>query len=117
MKQSERNTHILEHIVSYCFQIEETIQRFGDSKEAFQTDAIYRNAAALCILQIGELVGNLTDDFRIQHPSIPWRQIKAMRNIIAHRYGTIDPDTTWEIMKDDIPTLKNHCQFIIEQSE
>ncbi len=51
MKHPDRDSHILEHIFSYCLQIEETIQRFGDSMEVFQTDIIYRNAAALCILQ------------------------------------------------------------------
>lgn len=110
-----RDGHILEHIVSYCLQIEETIQRFGDSVETFQTDVIYRNAVALCILQIGELVGNLSEDFRAKHSTIPWRQIKAMRNIVAHKYGTIDPDTTWEIIKDDIPALQNYCQSILDQ--
>lgn len=117
MKHPDRDSRILEHIVSYCLQIEETVQRFGDSAEIFQEDAIYRNAAALCILQIGELVGNLSEDFRAQHPSVPWRQIKAMRNVVAHKYGTIDPDTTWEIIKDDIPALKKYCQSILEQAE
>jgi len=107
MKPLDRNISILEHIVSYCQQIEQTVERFGNDAELFQNDPIYRNAAALCILQIGELVGKLTDEFRAQHPAVPWRQIKAMRNIVAHSYGTVDPETTWEIITDDIPVLKN----------
>ena len=83
----DRDASILEHIVSYCEQIELTVDRFGDSYDTFQTDAIYRNAAALCILQICELVGKLTEDFRDSHDAIPWRKIKAMRNIVAHSYG------------------------------
>lgn len=113
MRHPERDLRILEHMLSYCEQIEETIRRFGNSSEVFHQDAIYRNAAALCILQIGELVGNLSENFRIQHPAVPWRQIKAMRNIVAHRYGTIDPDTTWEIMTEDIPALKQFCQSML----
>lgn len=113
MKHLERDLRILEHMLSYCEQIDETIHRFGDSLRIFQQDSIYRNAAALCILQIGELVGNLSEDFRIQHPAIPWRQIKSMRNIVAHRYGKIDPDTTWEIITEDIPTLKQFCRSVL----
>lgn len=113
MRHLERDLRILEHMLSYCEQIDETIHRFGDSLRIFQQDAIYRNAAALCILQIGELVGNLSEDFRIQHPAIPWRQIKSMRNIVAHRYGKIDPDTTWEIITEDIPTLKQFCRSVL----
>ena len=53
MKPLDRDISILEHIVDYCGQIELTIQRFGDNQETFQNDRIYRNASALCILQIG----------------------------------------------------------------
>lgn len=69
-----------------------TVQRFGDDADTFRYDPIYRNAAALCILQIGELVGNLSEEFREQHTEIPWRQIKAMWNIVAHSYGTVNPE-------------------------
>lgn len=109
----DRDASILEHIVSYCEQIELTVDRFGDSYDTFQTDAIYRNAAALCILQIGELVGKLTEDFRNSHDTIPWRKIKAMRNIVAHSYGTVDSEITWEIIKDDIPELKTYCLQVL----
>ena len=105
----ERDISILEHIVSYCEQIEQTVVRFGDDYDVFAKDAIYRNAAALCILQIGELVGKLTEEFRETHAAIPWRKIKAMRNIVAHSYGSVDSEVTWEIIKDDIPELKNYC--------
>lgn len=113
MKPLNRDHSILEHIVSYCEQIEATIDRFGDSYAVFSKDPIYRNAAALCILQIGELVGKLTEDFRATHPGVPWRQIKAMRNIVAHSYGTIDPEVTWEVMTEDIPALKSYCSNIL----
>ena len=55
MKPLDRDISILRHIVTYCEQIEQTIERFGSSAEIFSADPIYRNAAALCILQIGEL--------------------------------------------------------------
>ena len=113
MKPLDRNISILEHIVGYCDQIEETIRRFGNDYGVFSTDAIYRNAAALCVLQIGELAGKLTDEFRAEHPGAPWRQIRGMRNIVAHSYGTVDPEITWEILTEDIPKPKAYCCRII----
>ena len=71
MKPLDRNISILEHIIAYCDQIEETIRRFGQDYDVFSSDAIYRNAAALCILQIGELAGKLTEEFRTAHPGAP----------------------------------------------
>ena len=117
MTLPDRNISILEHIVNYCDQIDETIRRFGNSYELFSTDAIFRNAAAMCVLQIGELSGKLTDDFREAHPGAPWRQIKGMRNIVAHNYGTVDSETTWEILTEDIPALKEYCVSIIHSAQ
>ena len=109
MKPLERDLSILQHIVSYCEQIEQTVEHFGNDAKIFAENQIYRNAIALCILQIGELVGKLTEEFRRQYPVVPWRQIKAMRNLVAHSYGSVDPETTWEIISDDIPVLKEYC--------
>lgn len=114
MKYPERDYSILRHIISYCDQIDATVQRFGDDETVFQNDQIYRNAAALCILQIGELAGTLTQELRTQYPDIPWRQIRAVRNIVVHRYGSVDPVTTWEIIQKDIPALRRQCQEIIQ---
>ena len=69
------------------------------------------------VLEIGYWWANLTDDFKEQHPAIPWRRIKAMRNIVAHSYGTVDPETTWEIITDDIPALKKYCETVIASQQ
>ena len=114
MKQAERDLRILRHVIEYCDQIEETIARFGDSEVIFSEDKIYRNAAALCLLQIGELVGQLTDDFRQAPADVPWRQIRSVRNLVAHRYGTIDPELAWEILQADVPILKEKCVEILQ---
>ncbi len=71
MNEYNRDQRILEHIISYCQQIEEAVSRFGNDFDLFEQDAVYHNAVSLCILQIGELVGNLTEDFRVQHKEIP----------------------------------------------
>ena len=41
MKPLNRDRSILEHIISYCEQIEATIDRFGDSYAVFSDDPIY----------------------------------------------------------------------------
>lgn len=115
MKPLDRDLSILKHIISYCDQIEMTVERFGDDQKLFLSDPIYRNAAALCILQIGELVGKLSEGFRAEHRAIPWQQIRATRNIVVHGYGSVDPEITWEIIQSDIPELKAYCQRVVPE--
>lgn len=108
-----RDRSILEHIVEYCREIERTVDRFGNSYAIFQNDSVYRNAAAMCVLQIGELSSRLSDEFKETHDQIPWVQIKALRNIMAHRYGSIDPEILWETIEEDIPTLTEYCNMLL----
>lgn len=115
MNVSDRDRSILKHIVEYCDQINMAIERFGDDFYVFDEDPVYRNAVSLCILQIGELVGILSDEFKTEHADIPWAQIKKMRNIVAHRYGTVDATITWDVVKEDIPNLKMYCSSLIAQ--
>lgn len=46
---------------------------------------------------------------------MPWIQIKALRNLVAHNYGKIDDESLWETITGDIPKLKDYCSNIIEQ--
>ena len=110
MQELDRNCTILGHIKSYCDEIEKTVIRFGDDRQIFLDDSIYRNACALSILQIGELANHLGKEFRSDNIEIPWNQVIGIRNIIAHGYGTIVPETEWEIIKDDIPNLRTFCE-------
>jgi uncharacterized protein with HEPN domain len=59
----------------------------------------------------------LSDAFKKEHTTIPWREIKLMRNIVAHRYGTIDHSITWDVVINDIPLLKDFCEEIIRSSQ
>jgi len=108
-----RDTIILKKIIQYCNEIQMTIDRFNLSKEQFADDFVVRNAVAMCILQIGELVGKLTDEFKEKNNAMPWRDIKAMRNIAAHNYGEIDIDMLWETIVYDISPLKEYCNRFI----
>ena len=116
MNAPERDLSIIKHILSYCDQINMAVERFGKDYNIFETDPIYRNAVALCILQIGELVGNLSDGFKEDHTQIPWRQIKLMRNIVAHRYGAVDNTITWDVIENDIPKLKAYCELVLRST-
>jgi len=108
-----RNVDVLQRIISYCKEISETINRFGGDYSVFARDSVYKNATALCVLQIGELTTHLTDEFKQTYTGIPWSQIKALRNVVAHNYGTIDQESLWETITIDIPKLEEYCSSIL----
>lgn len=64
MPAENRDRDIIEHILRYCEQIETAHNDFNRSRERFDNSTTYQNAISMCILQIGELVGHLSDEFR-----------------------------------------------------
>lgn len=52
---NERDIDILNNILKYCNQIDEANRQYDSSIENFEENSVYRNAVAMCVLQIGEL--------------------------------------------------------------
>lgn len=113
--QTSRDRSIVEHILDYCIRIDETASYFNRSKEVFTENHVFRDAVALCVLQIGELTGVLSDEIKMKYVNIQWRQIKALRNIVAHKYGTVDAEVLWEILTSDVPQLQSDCEKILSE--
>jgi len=101
--------------MSYCNEIEKSNIFFGDDEQKFKSEDgfIYRNACSMCIVQIGELVGQLSNDIKDSHPEVPWKEIKGMRNFFAHEYHQMDPEVMWYTIHKDIPVLKQNCANIL----
>lgn len=112
--ESNRDREVLRHIMEYCAEIEYTMETFGKDYDTFASNTIYQNAIALCVLQIGELTTHFTDGFKKTYDKVPWNQIKALRNVVAHNYGKIDKVILWETMLQDIPQLSGYCKQIID---
>ena len=72
---SNNDASILNYILKYCSQINETSTEFDNSKDRFDKSATFRNAVCLCLLQIGELVSVLSDEFKEENQAIQWREI------------------------------------------
>ena len=110
MNFPDRDTQLLEHILQYCRDIENTVERFGNDFESFKNDKDYINSVSMSLMQIGELAGKFSDEYVQETKRImDWRAIKNMRNMFAHNYGSMDIERIWETAIDDIPVLKEYC--------
>lgn len=69
----------------------------------------------MCVVQICELVSQLSDDVKQKDPAVPWRIIKDTRNFYVHAYGAIDVAAVWDTLEHDIPSLKVACEAILER--
>lgn len=113
MSNEKKDFRIIQHIYDYCVDIEETLAEISNAREKFNESRTHRSALSLYILQIGELVSVLSDEFKEAYPQIPWREVKQMRNQVAHHYGAFDFDILWEVVHYDIPELKKFCESFL----
>jgi uncharacterized protein with HEPN domain len=104
------------HIHNYCDRIEKTVQRYGRNYDTFLSDGDYIDSVSMKIMQIGELVGGLSEEFRESTKSrMQWGAIRGMRNLFAHAYASMDKEVIWDVATQDIPGLLQFCADILAQ--
>lgn len=101
--------HIRQAASDACHYVE------GLHKEDFLADKRTQQAVILNLLIIGEVATKLIKDhgdFTERYPEMPWRNMKGMRNRIAHGYFEINLDVVWETVQTALPKLLEQLRAI-----
>ena len=113
----KRDRIILTKLIAYCDRIQNNLERFSTSFEAFESDPMFQDACCMCVVQIGELSALLSEEARSKAASVPWRLIKDTRNFYVHSYGDIDIPMVWDTLIHDIPVLRRACTELLAGCE
>jgi uncharacterized protein with HEPN domain len=105
---AERLRHILEAIA----KIEQYASR---GRSAFERDELIQTWVVHHIEIIGEACRSLPQDFREQHPDVPWPDIIGMRNVLVHEYFGIDRGAVWTVVERDLPILKQKIKALLAE--
>jgi uncharacterized protein with HEPN domain len=75
------------------------------------------DATCMLLIAIGESLKNLdkvtNGELLPTYPSIPWKNVKGLRDIIAHHYFDVDAAQILWIIKNEISPLKEAIRFFI----
>jgi uncharacterized protein with HEPN domain len=71
------------------------------SGDRLRFDAIIRNFQV-----IGEAAKKVPDAIKLSAPDIPWRKISGLRDILVHEYFNVNTMLIWDIIKNELPPLK-----------
>jgi uncharacterized protein with HEPN domain len=91
-----------------------------DINELLTSENGMKTLAADCMLieAIGEGIKRIDERTNQQllsaRPEIPWKAVKGMRDHIAHVYFDINANFVWDVVKNDLPTLRDAIDYFIE---
>ncbi len=104
MREESRDPGRIKHMLAAIAKIEEYTE--GIVFNQFVTDSMRLHATTYNIQIIGEAAYKLTDGFKERYPEVPWKLMEKMRHVLVHDYYRIVPEAVWDVVTDDIPSLK-----------
>ena len=122
---SSENLPIVSHTLD---QIELAIERLQERTKNIQTVDDFLStpggmekldAACMVLIAIGESIKNLdkVSEGKLlpTYPSIPWKKVMGIRDIMAHHYFEVDADVVFEVINKELEPLKKAILFFKEQ--
>jgi uncharacterized protein with HEPN domain len=87
------------------------------TREDLETDRQLLLAIIKDVEIVGEAASRFGEEFRAQHPELPWKAIVAMRNRLIHAYFDVDRDIVWNTVTVDLPFLASMVEKILRASD
>lgn len=115
-------------ILSLLRKIQQTVERILVNSEKINSPSYYLltpegmerlESTCMLLIAIGEGVKGLDKltekKLFSQYPEIDWKGVMGMRDIIAHHYFDLDAEIVYDVIKNDLPKLKETLELIIEK--
>ncbi|MCD2174188.1 HepT-like ribonuclease domain-containing protein [Rhizobium sp. C4] len=87
----------------------------GMSLQAFEADRKTQRAVIMCLIIIGEASARIVErhlDFVDHHSSLPWHEMRGLRNRIVHGYSGINLEIVYQTVRTSLPSLVAHLDGI-----
>jgi uncharacterized protein with HEPN domain len=112
----KKNPHIesfkrLQHIDQAIEGIEKYVM--NESEQSFSTNLLVQSAVFFQFTVIGEAIQHIEDEILGKY-DYPWFKVRSFRNLIAHEYFNLKMSAVWQIIKKDLPGLRELILKIID---
>lgn len=84
-------------------------------RHVFEGDELVQTWMVHHIEILGEATRGVSQELRERHPMVPWREMVALRNVLAHDYFGIDVEQVWATIKGDLPSLRDQIEAILQE--
>jgi uncharacterized protein with HEPN domain len=105
---SEKTRRRLVDIVENARAIEQYVS--GLDMAGLLVDRRTRDAIERCLERVSEAARRLGPLGPKLLPDQPWHEIRAIGNRLRHEYDRVRIDRIWDIVKGDLPALREACE-------
>lgn len=98
----------------YINTISEMIERIQSSlkdEEDFMKNHEIQDATLMRLQVIGENIKKIPATIKKDN-KISWRKFGKLRNLISHKYNSVDYKIVWNFIKKNLPELKKQIELI-----
>ena len=85
----------------------------GMSVDDFRDDMRTAYAVERCFTVLGEALSHVPIDIQSENPDVPWRDIRGMRNRVAHDYLRTDREMMWQTIREDFSLLRPLLEAVL----
>jgi uncharacterized protein with HEPN domain len=111
------DAYILLDIISYCKIIYDFIKEYGNSGCILNKDFAYQYSISFCLQRIGGSVNRFSDEFvKRNEGKISLQGFRLLGYQIAYDFSSVDFNTIWEIITNDIPELESFCKNKLKEN-
>lgn len=104
---------LIEHMLECVARIREYTR---DGRNVFLRSGLIQDAVIRNLQTLAESSQHLSDAAKDDEPSVPWKDMAGMRNILVHDYlGGVDIDTVWEVVDSRLPELEQALKRLFRQ--
>ena len=82
--------------------------------ERFASDITIRAATERFLEIVCEASRQLPNDIKQREPQIAWRKMVDFGNLLRHAYQSTKTEFVWDIVQNDLPTLKAFVERSIQ---
>ena len=93
----------LQHIIVHSREAIDILG--GRSSSEIEHDRTTQLALTKLVEIVGEAAWRVSKETRERFPEIPWREMIATRNRLAHGYDSVDLDILTEIIRNRLPEI------------
>ncbi|WP_069790320.1 DUF86 domain-containing protein [Cyanobacterium sp. IPPAS B-1200] len=105
------DTERIKDIQEYIEKIEKYVVR---GEREFYENELIQTWIIHNLQIIGEASRATSEQFKAKYYQLDWQDMADFRNLIVHEYFRVDLGVVWEIVKNELPKLKQQINDILQ---